>query len=407
MSRAEGRRIPAFAREPGLGSQVAPSTTRLNQGVGETGRMIDTEAGTMSCPALRPRVLAVDDDRSILEALRLILEERYDVLEARNGDTALTLVQSQPVDLVLLDILIEGIDGITLLECLRARGSDVPVIIVSGLNNAWIAAAAMRLGAVDYVTKPFEEMELLRMIESALRQAAAELYTAPRHPRILLIGCPVGLAAALTVALSAHASIESIPAGNALAPIPSVTPDVVVLDVANVANPNRILGVVKTRIPLAPLILTSVTPGSRGNSLGLEHGVDAVLDKPVSVRGLLETIAAELRSSGGLLPPLSSRVVAVIESVSAHFTGVTVHDLSQALGTSPDHLSRLFCAETGMTLKTYVNRVRVEAARQLLRETGDKLEAVASLVGFHDASHLSRLFVKYLSGRPGDVRRTG
>src|SRR2546430_7759697 len=110
MSRAEGRRIPAFAREPGLGSQVAPSTTRLNQGVGETGRMIDTEAGTMSCPALRPRVLAVDDDRSILEALRLILEERYDVLEARNGDTALTLVQSQPVDLVLLDILIEGID---------------------------------------------------------------------------------------------------------------------------------------------------------------------------------------------------------------------------------------------------------------------------------------------------------
>ena len=95
-----------------------------------------------------------------------------------------------------------------------------------------------------------------------------------------------------------------------------------------------------------------------------------------------------------------------MESVSAHFTGVTVHDLSQALGTSPDHLSRLFCAETGMTLKTYVNRVRVEAARQLLRETGDKLEAVASLVGFHDASHLSRLFVKYLSSRPGDVRRT-
>src|SRR2546429_4618381 len=68
---------------------------------------------------------------------------------------------------------------------------------------------------------------------------------------------------------------------------------------------------------------------------------------------------------------------------------------------------RLFCAETGMTLKTYVTRVRVEAARKLLRETGDKLEAVASLVGFHDASHLSRLFVKYLSGRPGDVRRTG
>ena len=356
----------------------------------------------------RPCVLAVDDDRSVLEALHLILEERYDVLEARNGDTALTLIQSQPVDLVLLDVLIEGTDGITLLECLRALGSDVPVIIVSGLNNAWVAAAAMRLGAVDYVTKPFEEMELLRMIESVRRQAtaAAELGPALRHPQILLIGCPVGLAAALTVALSAHASIESIPAGNTLALIPSVTPDVVVVDTANVADPNRILQAVKTRIPLAPLILTSVPPRSRGTGLGPEHGVDTVLDTPVSLRGLLETISAKLRPSVRLLPPLSSRAVAVMESVSAHFTGVTVHDLSQALRTSPDHLSRRFCAETGMTLKTYVNRVRVEAARQLLRETGDKLEAVASLVGFHDASHLSRLFVKYLSSRPGDVRRT-
>jgi transcriptional regulator GlxA family with amidase domain len=96
-----------------------------------------------------------------------------------------------------------------------------------------------------------------------------------------------------------------------------------------------------------------------------------------------------------------------MESVSAHFTGVTVRDLSRAHGTSPDHLSRLFCAETGMTLKTYVNRVRVEAARQLLQGTEDKLEAVASLAGFHDASHLSRLFVKYLSSRPGDFRRLG
>ena len=59
-----------------------------------------------------------------------------------------------------------------------------------------------------------------------------------------------------------------------------------------------------------------------------------------------------------------------------------------------------------MTLKTYVNRVRVEAARQLLLETADKIDTVAARVGFHDAPHLSRWFVKCFGQRPGDFRRT-
>jgi DNA-binding response OmpR family regulator len=337
----------------------------------------------MSCLKPRPRILAVDDDNGVLESLGLILEERYDVLEARNGDTALKLIQSEPVDLVLLDVLIEGIDGITLLQQLRARGNDVPVIIVSGLDNSWTAAAAMRLGAVDYVTKPFEETELLRMIESTLRHhgAAAELRQAPRAPRVLLIGFPVGLAAALTVAVSSHASVESIPAGgDALALIPSVSPDILVLDVTSVPNPNEILGAVT--------------------------GAHLVLQKPVSLRGLLKAITAELRPSVSLLPLFTPKVVDVMESVSVHFAAVTVHDLSRDLGKSPDYLSRLFYAETGMTLKAYLNRVQVEAARQLLLKTGDKIEAVAGQVGFHDASHLSRSFVKYLGQRPGDFHKT-
>jgi transcriptional regulator GlxA family with amidase domain len=59
-----------------------------------------------------------------------------------------------------------------------------------------------------------------------------------------------------------------------------------------------------------------------------------------------------------------------------------------------------------MTVKTYVNRVRIEAARRLLLDTSEKIDTVAALVGFHDASHLSRLFLKYAGRRPGDVRRT-
>jgi len=58
-----------------------------------------------------------------------------------------------------------------------------------------------------------------------------------------------------------------------------------------------------------------------------------------------------------------------------------------------------------MTATAFLARTRVEAARQLLARTSDKLDAVAAIVGCHDASHLSRLFMKYLRMRPGDVRR--
>jgi len=363
----------------------------------------------LGSPKQRPLVLAVDDDSSVLDALRLILDEHYDVLEARDGDTALALIASRHVDLVVLDLLIGGIDGITVLERLRARGIDVPVVIVSGLNTAWTAAAAMRLGAVDYVTKPFDEAELLRIIVFALRRAAeaADLRPVQRAPRLLLIGCPIGTAAALAAALSAHARVESVPAGaDALGLVPPVSPDTVIVDIEKAPDASDALARVRARFPLAPIIVINIPARSRGHVLGAAAGASTFLPKPVSLRDLFRAIRVELRPSVNSLPLFSTRVVGVMEYVSAHFTDATMRDLGRTLGRSPYYLSRLFRAETGIALKTYVNRVRVEAARQLLRQTTDKIETVAGLVGFHDGSHLSRLFLKYLGRRPGDFRRT-
>jgi two-component system, response regulator YesN len=96
----------------------------------------------------------------------------------------------------------------------------------------------------------------------------------------------------------------------------------------------------------------------------------------------------------------------VMDYVGTNFAAVNIRALGGAAEQSPSYLSRLFRSETHMTLKTYVNRVRVEAARRLLLETSEKIESIATLVGFHDASHLSRLFLKYAGRRPGDFRHT-
>ena len=362
----------------------------------------------MEASRRRPRVLAVDDDPAVREVLHLLLDEHYEVLDAPDGETALRYLLAEPVDLVLLDVVMEGIDGITLLQQMRRGGVDVPVVVVSAINTAWTAAAAMRLGALDYITKPFDDAELLDAVGAALHRAAeaAEFRPPEDTARILLIGCPVGLAAALSGALSHHARFESIPAdADAIAAVPPVSPDTVVLDVGKAPNPPESLMSIRTRFPLASIVIVNAPPRARGVAFA-EADDATILPRPLALRDLLDGLRADMRPSLHGLPHFSTRVIGVIEYVSAHYADVNMRELGRMLEKSPYYLSRLFRSETGMTLKTYVNRVRVEAARQLLLETTEKIETVASLVGFHDASHLSRQFLKFSGRRPGDFRRT-
>ena len=363
----------------------------------------------MAMTGRRPRVLAVDDDPGVLDVIHLLLDSRYEVVAARDGESALRCLLSEPVDLVLLDIVMEGLDGITFLQQMRRGGIDVPVIVVSAINTAWTAAAAMRLGAVDYIIKPFDDAELLDAVDAAVHRAAeaADFRPAEDTARILLAGCPGGLAAAVAGALAHHARVEGIPGdAEAIAALPPVSPDLIVLDAGSAANPQESLVAIRTRFPLSPLVLVNVPPRLRDGALGAEADGAAMLPRPLVLRDLFDTLRAELRPSLHPLPHFSARVVGVIEYLGAHYASLNMRELGRRLEKSPYYLSRLFRSETGMTLKAYVNRVRVEAARQLLLETSEKIETVATLVGFHDASHLSRQFLKLSGRRPGDYRRT-
>jgi len=183
----------------------------------------------------RPTILAVDDDKSVLEALHLILDERYRVIEARNGEAAISLALSQEPDLILLDLLMVGMDGFGVLEELRHRRAKAPIVIVSGLNTAWTAAAALRRGATDYVTKPFDEDLLIDTIDSALtlanRSTQGQVLEAAAAPRILLIGADLGIASALTVAFRRHTNLLSVRnTAQALRSLGTEQTDVVVVD---------------------------------------------------------------------------------------------------------------------------------------------------------------------------------
>jgi two-component system response regulator AtoC len=124
----------------------------------------------MESPA---RVLVADDDRTIRRNLVLLLQaEGYRTLEAADGDAALTHIRTDAPDAVLLDLKMPGRNGLEVLRELGSALSDLPVIVVTALGGSTAAIEAMRLGAYDYLTKPFDLDEVLLTLKRALKQRA-------------------------------------------------------------------------------------------------------------------------------------------------------------------------------------------------------------------------------------------
>src|SRR3989442_10486494 len=122
----------------------------------------------------RPVVLVVDDDAGVRESFRLTLEDHYDVIDVPDGRSALDILRSHHVDLVLLDIRLPEMDGVGVPERIKAMDEGVEVILVTAVKTVRTAVAAMKLGAFDYLTKPFEDDELLAVVRRALEKRSLE-----------------------------------------------------------------------------------------------------------------------------------------------------------------------------------------------------------------------------------------
>jgi two-component system nitrogen regulation response regulator NtrX len=121
------------------------------------------------------RVLVVDDEAAVREAIRMTLEyEGFEVDEARSGQEGLDKVGRGAYDVVVLDIKMPVLDGIEVLDNLRAAGAGVPVVMVSGHGDIQTAVECTRKGAFDFLEKPLNRDRLLLSVRNAVRQAALE-----------------------------------------------------------------------------------------------------------------------------------------------------------------------------------------------------------------------------------------
>jgi len=119
-------------------------------------------------------ILVIEDNRNLATGLRNNLEiEGYDVAVAADGPTGLSLARSSSPDLIILDLMLPGVDGYRVLASLREDGVDTPVLILSARGEEADKVLGFRLGADDYVAKPFGLLELLARVDALLRRASA------------------------------------------------------------------------------------------------------------------------------------------------------------------------------------------------------------------------------------------
>lgn len=119
---------------------------------------------------MNAHILVVDDEPDICELVGLLLRKRgYGVRTASSGTEALTLLQQEPVDLIILDIMMPGLSGIDACAALR-EWSTAPVLFLSARSQETDKDMAYRSGGDDYLTKPFSPTELIRRVEALLRR---------------------------------------------------------------------------------------------------------------------------------------------------------------------------------------------------------------------------------------------
>jgi DNA-binding response OmpR family regulator len=137
----------------------------------------------MNTPAMTRRILVVEDNANLAYGLSTSLElEGHEVLVAEDGAEGLRLARAERPDLLVLDLMLPEMDGYRVLKALREEGDTVPVLILTARGEEADKVLGFRLGADDYVTKPFGLLELLARVEALLRRSSPGWAAAERPP---------------------------------------------------------------------------------------------------------------------------------------------------------------------------------------------------------------------------------
>jgi signal transduction histidine kinase len=121
----------------------------------------------------KPNILVIDDEMGPRESLKMILKPHYEVYTAERGGQAIEMLEKIPVDLVTVDLKMPGLSGIKVLERVKEHDPDIEAIIITGYGSLDTAVEGLRLGAFDYISKPFDVNQMLALVRRAIERRSA------------------------------------------------------------------------------------------------------------------------------------------------------------------------------------------------------------------------------------------
>ena len=120
-------------------------------------------------------VLVVEDEKTIVDILKFnLIKDGYEVIEAYDGETGLSLALNSNPDIILLDVMLPKMDGFEICKKVRAQGNAVPIIMLTAREEETDKVTGLELGADDYITKPFSMRELLARVNANIRRSGME-----------------------------------------------------------------------------------------------------------------------------------------------------------------------------------------------------------------------------------------
>lgn len=136
-----------------------------------------------------PSILIVDDDPKISDLLaKYLTQHDFHILTAENAQEMKDIVANNAIDLIILDLMLPGVDGFTICEQLRAENNQVPVLMLTAMNEDEQRLKGFKLGADDYLTKPFNPEELLLRIHAILRRVQHVAQASLPHTKLCFEG---------------------------------------------------------------------------------------------------------------------------------------------------------------------------------------------------------------------------
>lgn len=392
--------------------------------------------------------LIVDDERMTRDTLRGMVPwaelgiDRVDT--ARDGMDALARVEERVPDLLVCDIRMPRMGGIEVAQIVRQRNPHCGIIFLSGYSEKEYLKAAIRLHAADYIDKPVNLPEIRAAVERnvrALRDRADRSAEAERTRRALADAAPL-LRTSLAAELVRHGQdrgalearfepqlIEPFLAGPVRAAVVELEPaagqaaeavaEEVVRSLNAVWAPGQamaawVAGSGRVGVVLAgaeasgegagEVLAAAVERAAAGRArpwVGAGPAAGDARGVPGSWAGALAALAARFHGAAA-----DRRIARIKEYVLAHHADpdLLVETVAAGVGLSESYLCTLFKQACGVTVKDHLTRVRIEKAKELLRETADKLQAVALQVGFRDANYFSTVFKREVGITPREWR---